>query len=141
MENSHPISSARFSSRVGGSRRSGRELISTAVDGVRFSEGLEQMDAHDRRADGKQPGTQPAGIVRIDRILDRSERAEQWDGAVLVEVVPARVHADARQVGEEHAGVERRSHGARLMHSAPPAKAMSASPNSSACMAETTSPV
>ncbi|GAB4973454.1 hypothetical protein MAHJHV55_52800 [Mycobacterium avium subsp. hominissuis] len=26
-----PISSARFSSRVGGSRRSGRELISTAV--------------------------------------------------------------------------------------------------------------
>ena len=31
MENRQPISRARVSSRVGGSRRSGRELISTAV--------------------------------------------------------------------------------------------------------------
>ena len=34
------------------------------------------MHADDRDADRQQPGAQPARVVRIDRILDRAERAE-----------------------------------------------------------------
>ena len=65
---------------------------------VEPAENLKQMHADDRDADGQQPGAKPARIVRIDRILDRAERAE----------TPAPRHeAEARRQGRSRAQAAR----------------------------------
>ncbi len=43
---------------------------------IEFAEHFQQMHADNGNADRQQPGAKPARVVGIDRILDRTERAE-----------------------------------------------------------------
>ena len=73
MENRQPISSARFSSRVGGSRRSGRELISTAVPLSRHAVNTFSASNFDSGRMPRPPVDEPAGAVAEHvgvRVLD-----------------------------------------------------------------------